>query len=151
GRAITADVDLLVDGDVERSDPDMAVFNVRDEITFRFDVSNVERSSDAKLSLRVRQLLLSTEDILETQGHAQLRFTARQDGREIWSFVSRVEQGITPTLSGPPELQSAAVRVAPGRIAIENVALPVPYEAPGTNASTRVEVTLTYEGQGART
>ena len=78
-------------------------------------------------------------------------FTARQDGREIWSFVTRVDQGTTPTLrSGPPELQTAKVRLEKDRLTIENLVLPISYTAPGAKASTRVEVDLEYEGEGAR-
>ena len=103
-----------------------------------------------QLQLRVKRLLLSTEDTAQTEGHAQLRFTATQDGRPLWSFVARTDQGAEPELSGPPEVRTATVRRESGRLVIENLTMPIAYEAPGASGSTRVEVVLSYEGEDAR-
>ncbi len=151
GGRVAAKVNYAFDGDVKKADPKVGVFNLSDVITFRLDIANVQKAEDVRLEFRVDKLVLSTEDVPQTKGHSQLRFTARQDGREIWSFVTRVDQGTMPTLrSGPPELQTAKVRLVKDRLTIENLVLPIPYTAPGAKASTRVEVDLEYEGEGAR-
>ena len=121
GRVVGAKVNYAFDGDVKKADPKVGVFNLSDVITFRFDIANVQKAEDARLDIRVDKLVLSTEDVPQTKGHSQLRF-ARQDGREMWNFVTRVDQGTTPTLrSGPPELKTAEVRLEKDRLTIENL------------------------------
>lgn len=151
GGRVAAKVNYAFEGDVRKADPKVGVFKLSDVITFRLDIANVQKAEDGRLEFRVDKLVLSTEDVPQTKGHSQLRFTARQDGREIWSFVTRVDQGTMPTLkSGPSELRTAKVRLVKDRLTIENLVLPIPYTAPGAKASTRVEVDLEYEGEGAR-
>jgi len=151
GRAVSGNATYRFDGDVKKADPKVRGFKLRDTITFRFDVANVKKAEDARLTLRVDKLLLSTKDVPQTKGHSQVQFTARQDGREIWSLLARVDQGETPKLSGLPELQSATVRREKDHLTLEELVVPIPYTAPGAKASTRVEVDVKYEGQGART
>ena len=151
GERVAAKVNYAFEGDVRKADPKVGVFKLSDVITFRLDIANMKKAEDVRLEFRVAKLVLSTLDVPQTKGHSQLRFTARQDGREIWSFVTRVDQGTTPTLrSGPPELQTAKVRLEKDRLTIENLVLPISYTAPGAKASTQVEVDLEYEGEGAR-
>lgn len=150
-RTIFSSADYLFDGDVKLAGSNIGSFRLKDGLTFWFDISNVTNARDVKLKLVVKRLALTTEDVPETKGYSQIRFTARQAGREIWSWAAQVVQGRKATLSGGGKaLKSAQVTLEKNNLVIENLVVPIPYNAPGASATTRVEVDVKIDGRGAK-
>ena len=147
---VQATANYRFEGNVLLTPLDVTSLSLRDGMTFRFDVTNLVDAKDAPIVLNIDQLALSTQDIPKTHGHAQLRFIARQDGREIWTSFARVDQGQRPSVSGPAAFQAAALDDQADRLVIEALSLPVPYTAPGLGKTTRVEVEVKIEAEGAR-
>lgn len=148
---VFAKAEYTLDGDIKLTPTHYKYFNVDDGLTFRFDVANVVSTDNAKLLFTAQQLGLSTDDIPETLGHVELSFVATQDGKPLWTWQVRVDQGKPPVVTGLDNIKIDAELDEAGHVLIHDVEIPIPYAAPGKGNSTRVEVNVKVDAQGART
>ncbi len=94
----TASATYRFDGDIRQAAKSRR-FGFQDTVTLRFEISGVGTPQDAPLAVRVDDLILSTADVAETNGHAALEFRAGQGNDVLWQWSARVEQGKTPQIS----------------------------------------------------
>jgi hypothetical protein len=60
---VTATADYKFDGDIKKAKLPIRMFNLKDKLTLRFDITSIERTEDATLVFRVDDLTLSTVDV----------------------------------------------------------------------------------------
>jgi hypothetical protein len=145
---VKGSADYRFDGDILKSKPGTAMFNVKDKLIFRFDIANVARAEDAPFVVKVNSLKLATANIARTMGFSRMRFTVLQDGNVLSTWSAQVNQGELPKIAGS---EPAVSRRANDLLEIPNLEVPVNYKAPGIGGKTVVDVVVDLEGQGART
>ncbi len=150
-RRVFANTTYNMHGDVRKSKPGTKMFKLTDKLTLRFELTNIKDAKKVPLLLNVERLDLSTVDVPETNGHSSIRFTAMQDGKRLWRWSSRVDQGEIPEIKGPDWLDPSAFTRKNDMLQIRDLQIPIPYKALGKKGTSVVEIIIDIEGQGEHT
>jgi len=145
----TASAHYRFDGDIRQAAKSRR-FGFQDTVTLRFEISGADTPQDAPLTVRVDDLILSTADVTETNGHAALEFRAVQGNDVLWHWSARVEQGKTPQISSAAGTTQRIVRQDKDLLIIRGLEAPLTYKAPGAKGSTTVDIIMAVDAAGAK-
>ena len=137
-------------GNIEKAETGTRIFNLKDSLSFRFDVPAGLGPEDMALTFQIEELRLSTTDVAGTNGFSRIEFTAVQDGTTLWRWAARVDQGKQPRLEGTVPIPDSAVRRERDLLVIRGVKIPTEFRAPAGDDPTQVEFIMRVEGQGQR-
>jgi hypothetical protein len=145
----TARANYRFDGDIRQAAASRH-FGFQDMVTLRFEISGVDTPQDAPLAVRVEDLVLSTADVTETNGHAALEFRAVQGNDVLWHWSARVEQGKLPQVSSAAGTTQRIVRQDRDLLIIRALEVPLTYKAPDANGITTVDIIMAVDAAGAK-
>lgn len=149
-RAASVELAYSLDGDVRNAPSELTTFILRDQVTLRLTVTDLEKPSDLEVIFSVDTLVLSTLDVPETDGHVDASIVATQGQEELWRWSGHISQGKKPRIAAPGIGSQRVTRQSKDLLIVRNLRIPVRYSAPAPGSSAVIEVIVSVEGAGAR-
>ena len=148
GKGVVAKAEFNFDGDVMKSPNKCAFVGDNEKITWKLKLEKNPTSKSNYFILFVDHLDLTTTAVPKTEGHSEMRFTAYQHGKEIWSWNAVAHQG-RKSLHGPLP-KGTTVTKTKGELHIDNFWAKVPFTLAKGKTEANVEVVVEYLGKGER-
>ena len=142
---------ISASADVLQTEEDVREVSYLSEQTHTFRVERTQRrrgdTSEARLTLTMDEVRLSTIDVPDTYGHSILTMSVSVAGREVYSATASVAQAQEPVVSADFTYES--IEAKPDLLILRGVEQTLDLKLP-MKRTFDIEVTFRFEGVGQR-